>query len=111
MKTKKEDTYEIEVKWEIVTRISIPARLIVADPEDYDEVDEQVLSLICDKDLLQRVDDHTVAFDEDYLSSKGITMEMDVFGDPSPMNTWEMPDWSIVGPERGSEEEPDSTDF
>ena len=111
-------TYEIEVKWSIVTRISIPVELVSADPDDYDAVDEQVLGLICDKDLLQPIDDHTVTFDTDYLSDKGITLEMEVYGDPSPMQTWEAPDWQITvfDPERleentGDIDDVDDVDF
>lgn len=106
----KKKTYDLEVKWEIVTRISIPAELITADPEDYDAIDEQVLSLICEKDLLQEIDQHTVAFDSDYLSEKGITLQMDVYSDPSPMKTYEMPDWEIMLPEDSEEAVDDSDD-
>ena len=113
-----EKTYEIEVKWEIVTRISIPVELVSADPDDYDAVDKQVLGLICGRDLLQPIDDHTVTFDTDYLSDKGITLEMEVYGDPSPMQTWEVPDWQITvfDPERleentGDIDDVDDVDF
>jgi hypothetical protein len=87
--------YNLRVLFSVEANITIPGELITADPEDFDKVDRQVLEQICGKDLLVKTSEHSVAFDTEYLESKGITLDMTVYGDPSPMKTVSLPDWDI----------------